>query len=84
MKINYENKIIPVEDQNYLESILAKINGIDDLNKKIILEKELYTDVKERYGIPKDNCISILEDKELGGKIVVYDFGNKSSARVNP
>lgn len=77
MKINYLDRIINLNDQQYLLGILSKISGVDNIKNKILLEEELFNEVKERYGIPKENNITLIMEKELDDLIVVYNLGKK-------
>lgn len=77
MKINYIDRIINLNDQQYLLGILSKISGVDNIKDKILLEEELFNEVKERYGIPKENNITLIMEKEMGDLVVVYNLGKK-------
>lgn len=77
MTINYKDKIVPMEDQTYLATILHKIQTETDINKKVNIQEEVYKDLKERYNIPKDHYISLSYDEYNKDIIVIFDFGNK-------
>ena len=77
MKIKYYDRIINLNDQQYILGILSKISGIDNIKDKILLEEELFNEVKERYGIPKENSITLIMEKELNDLIVIYNLGKK-------